>query len=119
MSSRDTGAHFADILNAIDRVQSFLGHATFEQYESDDFLRSAIERLILILSEAGKRLGAEADTLCPGPDWPSIHALGNVLRHEYHKIIDIQIWSVIKERLPALEMDVAEALKRHGSSSAP
>ena len=30
--------------------------------------------------------------------------IGNMLRHEYHRISDIVIWNVVREYLPALKI---------------
>ena len=34
--------------------------------------------------------------------------IGNVLRHEYHRISDIVIWNVVQQHLPALKVAVWE-----------
>ena len=33
----------------------------------------------------------------PGVPWKKIRGIGNVLRHEYHKIADDVIWAVVVE----------------------
>lgn len=39
----------------------------------------------------------------PGIPWRSIRGMGNILRHEYHRIADDVIWNVAAHDLPALK----------------
>ena len=113
MSSRHADAHFEDMLQAIALIQKYAGDITFAVYQTDDLRRSAIERQMSILSEAATRLRDTAEILCPGPDWPRIKSLGNVLRHEYQNIVDRIIWDAIETKLPSLKVDVTAALQRY------
>ena len=113
MSTRHADAHFDYIPNAIARIQQFAAETTFARYQTDEMKRSAIERQFSILSEAATRLRDTAETLCPGPDWPRIKRLGNVLRHEYHHIVDRIIWDAIETKLPSLKVDVTAALDHY------
>jgi uncharacterized protein with HEPN domain len=64
--------------------------------------KSAVERQLQIITEAAYRLGDEADTVCPGPDWKGFMGMGNLLRHAYHRIDDAIVWNTVKVELPAL-----------------
>jgi uncharacterized protein with HEPN domain len=37
--------------------------------------------------------------------------IGNVLRHEYHRVSDALIWNVVQEYLPALKAAIASIEK--------
>lgn len=39
--------------------------------------------------------------------WAQIMGIGNVLRHEYHRVSDTLIWNVVQEYLPPLRAAVA------------
>jgi uncharacterized protein with HEPN domain len=56
------------------------------------------------------RLGDEAETLCPGPDWKGYMGMGNILRHGYHKVNDQIVWDTVKIDLPPLRAAVLRAL---------
>lgn len=88
MPFRGSEIHFRDILDSIYQIDEFLAGLEFSGYQSDRKTRSAVERELQIITEAAIRLGAEAETLCPGPDWKGFRAMGNVLRHEYHRVDD-------------------------------
>ena len=69
MPFRDNAAHLRDILEAIDHVEGFLTGMDFSAYKMDLKTKSAVERQMQIITEAAKRLGDDAEALCPGPDW--------------------------------------------------
>lgn len=110
MSSRDKHIYLRDILGCIEDIHEFLGDISFETYKTDHLIRSAVERKMQIISEASSRLGEEAETLCPGPDWRGARGIENVLRHEYNRISDQVMWSAIKEKLPPMRDDILKAL---------
>ena len=49
-------------------------------------------------------------SLAPDVTWKQIHGIGNILRHEYHRIADDVIWAVVTENLSPLKSAV-EAIK--------
>jgi uncharacterized protein with HEPN domain len=63
-----------------------------------------------ILSEAATRLGSDADTVCPGPDWKGLRGMGNVLHHQYHRVDDRIVWDTVQQDIPILKEAVAKAL---------
>jgi uncharacterized protein with HEPN domain len=117
LSFRSPADHFHDILHAIALIHEFIGTSTFEVYRHDLKTKSSVERQFQILSEAAYRLGAEAETLCPGPDWVGLRGIGNVLRHAYHRTDDDAIWKAVTIELPPLKEAVAKALATHFPST--
>jgi uncharacterized protein with HEPN domain len=99
-----------DILQSVALITDFLGEMDFAGYQSDAKTRSAVERQMQILSEAAFRLGDKAEKLCPGPDWKGLRGMGNILRHQYHRVDDEIVWDTIKEELPQLSTAVLKAL---------
>jgi uncharacterized protein with HEPN domain len=102
LSFRDVQMHLRNIRESIDNINAFLNEMDFFAYESDLNTRSAVERQLQIITEAAIRLGDDADTLCPGPDWKGYRGMGNFLRHEYHKVDDKIVWDTVKQELPLL-----------------
>ncbi len=110
MSIRNSRNHLEDILSAIEDIETFLDGYTLQLYEADRKTQSAVERQLLILSEAAVRLGDEAEQLCPGHDWRDIRGIGNHLRHGYHLVNPELIWRIAQIELKTLKADVAKAL---------
>ena len=47
----------------------------------------------------------------PEIPWQEVRAIGNMLRHGYHRIADEEIWSVVTDDLPPLKAAI-EAIRR-------
>jgi len=62
-----------------------------------------IERAIEILSEASRHLPDDLLATEPGIPWKRVRGVGNVLRHEYHRIAAEVIWDVAVSDLPPLK----------------
>jgi uncharacterized protein with HEPN domain len=97
---RNNETHLRDILEGIEHVDSFLAGMSLAAYKADIKTKSAVERQLQIITEAAKRLGDDAETLSPGPDWKGFCRMGDVLRHGYHKVDDEIVWNTIKDELP-------------------
>lgn len=115
---RDNETHLKDILEGLDQIDSFLGNLCLDAYKADKKTKSAVERQLQIITEAAKRLGDDADSLCPGPDWKGFCRMGDILRHGYHKVDDEIVWNTIKDELPGMRDAVLIALKQGSGSSA-
>jgi uncharacterized protein with HEPN domain len=109
---RDSETHLRDILESIELIESFLAKMAFDDYQTDLKTKSAVERQMQIITEAAKRLGDDAETLCPGPDWKGFCRMGDILRHGYHKVDDEIVWNTVKDELPAMRAGIVKALKQ-------
>ena len=115
MPFRDNSTHLHDILEAIDHIESFLSGMDLAAYQADVKTKSAVERQMLIITEAAVRLGEQAETLVAGPDWKGLCGMGNVLRHAYHRIDDQLIWNAPTDELRT----VKEAIVKYLQSTEP
>jgi uncharacterized protein with HEPN domain len=101
-----------DILQAINDIHSDAKGMNFEAFRSDPKTVRAVERSLQIISEAAIRLGAEAETLCPGLPWHNIRGIGNWLRHQYERV-DVQtVWDTVRDDLPPLARAMIAAIER-------
>jgi uncharacterized protein with HEPN domain len=78
---RDNETHLRDILEGIGLIEAFVAGMDFHLYKTDLKTKSAVERQMQIITEAAKRLGNDAQPLCPGPDWKGFCGMGDILRH--------------------------------------
>ena len=100
-----------DILQAAGLIQEFTQGATFERYEADPMLRSAVERQFEVIGESLRRLtrvdpGA-AETI---PEYKRIIAFRNILIHAYDVVDNGIVWDVVRVDLPALISHVRQML---------
>jgi len=102
--------YFRDIVSSIDFIYDFVRDISFVDFIDDRMRCSAVERELLIISEAAIRLGDDAEKLCPGQPWHDIRGIGNKLRHEYDGINLELIWNLVQDDLPALRTSVTKTL---------
>ena len=109
-----------DILSHIARIEQFTAGMDFEAFLANEQAVYASLHALLIVSEAARRLGAEAAVLVPGQPWADIRALGNVLRHEYDGIDPGIVWRIIASGdLASLKEATGEAVERLRSTHTP
>ncbi len=93
------------LLHMRDEIESLskeLAGLDFDTYRKSYGLRRTTERAIQIVSEAARALPEELRAQYPEPPWADIIAIGNPLRHEYHRIDDKVLWETATIDLPAL-----------------
>jgi uncharacterized protein with HEPN domain len=112
----DDHLRFLEIHGAIQAIEQFVQGMTAESYAQDERTQAAVERKLMIISEAAIRLKGSAEILCPGVPWRDIRGIGNWLRHAYDRIDAETIWNTIQDDLPQLKSAVGSALKaaEHG-----
>ncbi len=101
---------FADILENIDRIERFTTGLDADSLARNEQAFYAVLHALLIISEAARRLGNEAETLAPDQPWQSIRSLGNVLRHAYDGIDPSIIWKIVQDDLAGLRRAVEGVL---------
>ncbi|BDA83814.1 hypothetical protein Sa4125_13560 [Aureimonas sp. SA4125] len=110
MVSREVGPVLADILDAIDGIQQVTAGKSFAEFGSSWLLRLATQRALEIISEATRHIPDEL--LAPHADipWKRIRGIGNVLRHEHHRVADDAVWVVVTDNLAPLRTAI-EAIR--------
>jgi len=94
------------ILEAIEGIETATQGKTFEEFSGDWLLRHGVQRGIEIVSEAPRRIPPEVQARQPQIPWPEITGIGNVLRHEYHRVSDRLIRNLVQVNLPPLKAAV-------------
>ncbi len=73
MPSSDPVQRFEDILTNIARIEEHTGGmGDITAFEENQLVYDAVERCLEWISEASKKLGPAAETLCPNIPWPKI-----------------------------------------------
>ena len=112
---RDPRAYLWDARRAVALVVEFVADRSWNDYDGDALLRSAVERQFEIVGEALNQLARSAPGLAEGvPDLPRIVAFRNLLIHGYAAIDDRLVWEVATERAAPL-LAVLDELLEAGS----
>ena len=100
-----------EIIVALDELEAALAGQTATTFKHQWFLQRGTERAIEIVSEAVRHLPEELLARHPQIDWSDVRAIGNLIRHEYHRVDPDVIWSVVVDDLPALRSAIEAMLK--------
>jgi uncharacterized protein with HEPN domain len=109
-ASKSPRARLLHIRDEIEGVAAIAAELSFEEYQASYIHRRAIERAAQIVSEAAKALPKDLLARHSDAPWSSITGIGNILRHEYQRLDDKQLWEVGTVHLPALEPIVRRML---------
>ena len=116
MAARLLGVVLADIIEAIDRILAATSGKSFVDFEADWLLSLATQRALEIISEASRHIPDERLERFPDIPWKRIRGIGNMLRHEYHKIADEVIWAVVTDSLVPLRAAVVMLQMEEGEA---
>jgi uncharacterized protein with HEPN domain len=101
-----------DILETIAEIENALIDHSKASFRKAWLLQRGTERGLEIISEAVRHIPNQLLERQPQISWPDIRSIGNIIRHEYHRVDPDVIWSVVSDDLPALKSAVQELLKQ-------
>jgi uncharacterized protein with HEPN domain len=110
MASKSPRARLFHIRDEIEGVGRTIRGLSFAQYQNSYMHRRAVERTAQIVSEAARALPPDMRARYADVPWPSIIGIGNILRHEYQRLDDKQLWEIATVHMPKLEPVVARML---------
>ncbi|MDI9578349.1 MAG: DUF86 domain-containing protein [Thermoproteota archaeon] len=104
--------YLKDILEAIERIESYVKGCSFEQFAKNTLIIDAVVRNFEIIGEATKHLPLEIKQENPSIRWKDMAGMRDKLAHEYFGVdIDI-LWKTSVNRLPALKPQIEELLRK-------
>jgi uncharacterized protein with HEPN domain len=106
MVRRKVAPVLAEMLDAIEGIETHTAGKSLSDFERNWLLKLAIQRALEIVSEASRHIPDELLSIAPDVPWKQIRGIGNILRHEYHKIADDVIWVVVTEHITPLKAAV-------------
>ena len=100
-----------DVATAATHIVEFTRDKTYEDFETDVLLRSAVERQFEIVGEAVAQLGRiDAELVGRITGAPRIIAFRNILIHGYAAIRTNVVWDTVQSDLDQLRAEVAALL---------
>jgi uncharacterized protein with HEPN domain len=107
----DAGKLLWDAQHAAERIARFTAGKTFTEYETDEYLRSAVERQFEIPGEAMNQLRRiDPETAAGIPELPRVIAFRNILVHRYANVDNRLVWGVLETDLPSLRATLGSLL---------
>ncbi len=104
-------AHLYDIREAAIAIRTFISGLSFEDYTTDELLRSGVERKFEIIGEALTRVrDTDPDVVEQIQAYREVISFRNILIHGYNNIDDRIVWGIIEEDLDRLLDDVGRLL---------
>jgi uncharacterized protein with HEPN domain len=111
MSKRGIGTSLKDVLEAIDRIQRYVGVMTLTDFIANTEKQDAVVRNLEIIGEAARNVPPEFRKRHPEIEWSQIAGFRDRLIHQYFGVNWVILWDVVQNRLPELKERV-EALLR-------
>jgi len=110
VSAKDPRVRLQHMLDTIDGILDATSSITAESLSNNFLVLRAIERSVQIISEAAKELPTELRAREPDVPWRDIIGMGNLLRHEYYRIRESDMWDILHNHLPRLKDAVQRLL---------
>jgi uncharacterized protein with HEPN domain len=107
-----------DILQNLDRIERYTEGYSLDRFVADSRCQDAVERCLLRISEAARKLADLVEEIAPDQPWSGVRAIGNVLRHEYDRIDSALIWQIVEKDLVPLRRAVEKAIRALGNGTA-
>jgi uncharacterized protein with HEPN domain len=92
-----------DIIEAMEKIEEFIGEMTFEEFKADDKTASAVMRKFEIIGEACKHISEDIRKKYPKVPWKEMAGMRDKLIHSYSKVDFKLVWMTIKERIPKVK----------------
>lgn len=106
MSNRADIDFVNDIREAIQRISSYLGGMSYDDFRKDIKTQDAVIRNIEIVGEAAKGVSEELRVKAPHIPWKSMAGMRDRLIHHYFGVnLDI-VWQVVSAELPDLNSEL-------------
>ena len=110
---RDPKCFLRDIQQSAEAILEFVCGKSFEDYEEQRMLRSAVERESAKIGEATNRLSHQAEHLARQiTNHQKIISLRNIIAHEYDDVRNDLIWAAITDDIPTLLTEVDGLLQK-------
>jgi len=110
--------YLIDILDAIEKIELYVGTITWEEFEKDTQIQDAVIRRFLVIGEAANRLEDDFRSTYNQIPWVEMADFRNVLVHGYDEIELGMLWKVIKDGdLAKAKGQIGELFDKLGGSS--
>lgn len=107
---KDVLVYVEDILDAMEKAETFIRGVTYEQFETDFRTNFAVVRAIEIIGEATKRLPTAFRDQHPDIPWKDMAGMRDVVIHGYDNVNLQIVWDVVKRDIPQIKPQIRQIL---------
>jgi len=107
---RNHSLYLADILAALEAIQSFVQGMSFEDFRQDDKTSSAVIRKFEVIGEAAKRVPESIKQKYPSVPWKEMAGMRDKLIHFYFGVNYDLLWQTIENRIPEIKPVISQIL---------
>jgi len=100
-----------DIVEAIERVEFYTNDRDYEEFLQDIRTQDAVVRNIEIVGEASKNIPSNIKRKYQNVEWKELAGIRDKIVHFYFGIRWTIVWSVVKDKLPALKEKINVIIK--------
>ena len=116
MSERRWVLFASDIIEAIEKIETYTEGYSYEEFMEDMKTKDAVVRNLEIIGEAAVKIPPEIRGKYSEIPWSQIVGLRNRLIHGYF-VVDYEIiWEIIKNELPELKITIKKMIDEKASS---
>lgn len=108
---KDDRVFLRHILDAITRIESYIGTTPQIQFLQNTMMQDAVIRQIEIIGEAARNLSERTKKASSDTEWPAIIGMRNRLIHGYFNVDIELVWEITAVDLPLLKKQVETLLK--------
>lgn len=110
MSERHWRLFVEDILESIDKIETYVANMHFENFTQDSKTIDAVVRNLEIIGEASNHIPDELKKKYSEIEWRKIIGLRNRVIHEYFGVSLRIVWQIIKNEIPPLSGQIKNIL---------
>lgn len=103
--------YLTDIVEAAQAIERFIMGESFEEFEQNEMMNSAVLQKLTVIGEAASRLPKEFIARFPEIPWVDIIGFRNIAVHEYFAIRWDIAWVAASEEVPVLREQVEKILR--------
>lgn len=100
---REYKDYIVDIIDAIEKTESFVKGMNFEAFEKDAKTTFAVIRAFEIMGEAVTKIPSSVRHKHKNIPWKEMAGMRNKLIHEYFGVKARVVWKTIKQDLPKIK----------------
>jgi uncharacterized protein with HEPN domain len=103
--------YLTDIVEAAQSIARFVMGESFDEFEQNEMMNSAVLQKLTVIGEAASRLPKDFANRFPEIPWVDIIAFRNIAVHEYFAIRWDIAWTAATEEVPVLKEQVEKILR--------